>query len=468
LNESLILALASGGFGILCALWMAPALAVAIHVPAEVDVRIDGQTLVFCVGVALLSVVCASLSAARYGSRGHVLTAIADSPATRRAGRRQFFVGFQASISVFMLVAAALFVRAAIVAGRTDAGFDIDSLAAVSFENHAKTFDSAAYLSKAVAAIRDIPGVQQISVVADPPFGTSVGADPLLNDAVSARVTVERTDERFLATTGMRLVRGRFFSPDEVRGNAPVALVSESLAQRFFGGVDPVGRSLSAVPARDTSREPATVIGVIADAVVTPPHGEPVGTIYRPLSVRPMDLPSLLVRSPTPALTARAIEVRLRQLDPATRVRTSQVREGFEAFQTFQRTAVAVALPTAALAALLAAIGMFGVTSFALGQRTREISVRTALGASTREIVGQLLTDSLRPIAIGLVIGLGLALVAGRVLAHEIGPIGPFDPIAIGSALALMSSASLAAVISPARRAAKCDPAALFRQADGV
>jgi hypothetical protein len=287
-----------------------------------------------------------------------------------------------------------------------------------------------------------------------------------------------RTDGDFFATVGVRLLRGRSFTSDEVARPASVAIVSDSVARAFFPGRDPIGESVSTVPVEGTRRqEPATIVGVVADALLARPESQDFGAIYRPL--RPASEvgaytgqgfpipPSLIVRAASPAVAARAIDDALRRVDPAVRPTTSLVRDRLDRYLGGKRMLAWVTGPVALLALFLAALGVYGVTAFVVTQRAEEVSVRMAIGASAADVLRLLVKDSLRPVAIGVAIGLGVAIAASRVSASmlQLSGISPNDPLSIGGATATLLACALAAVIVPARRAARSDPAGVLRQA---
>jgi len=212
--------------------------------------------------------------------------------------------------------------------------------------------------------------------------------------------------------------------------------------------------------------EPATVVGIVADAHLSPLWSERFATIYRPIRANPENPPSLIVRARLPSLTRhaiRGIEEALERVDPLNRPRVSIVRDKLDEYLGTKRMLSSLAAPIALLAAMLATIGVFGVTAFAVGQRTTEISVRMALGASSPDICRLLVVDSLRPTVIGLVAGVIAALTSSRGFSSLLGGISPHDPLSILAAVGTLIAASVVAVLLPVRRAAGTDPASLLR-----
>jgi putative ABC transport system permease protein len=270
---------------------------------------------------------------------------------------------------------------------------------------------------------------------------------------------------------GIVLLRGRTFTRDEVAREAPVAMLSARAAETLFPGADPIGQSLTGQPAGDRRRqEPATVIGVVADAVLSRPDDENIGIIYRPLKregtvVTDQGLsspPDLLVRVASPAAAA-GIEEALRRVDVRVRPDVRFVRHTIDSWLAGTRMLAWTMAPPALLALVLAALGVFGVTAFATTQRLREVSIRMALGASGRDVARLLLRDSLRPVVIGLATGLGASLLVGRMLGSHFLWISPYDPLSLLLATAALLTCALVAVALPVHRVSKADPAGLLR-----
>jgi putative ABC transport system permease protein len=467
ISESALLGLIAGAVGVLVSYWMTPLLGAVVQMPPEIDLAPDGRVLIFATAVALVCGVSAGLSPARFGARGNVVSALQAAGGSRGAAGipsrlRMTFVGAQAAMSMLLLVAAVLLGRSAMRMARTDVGFDADRLLAVQFDMRPGP-EEIAYIDAARDAVRAIPSVEHVSVIQNAPWGCCIDR---YRATSSFEIHVERADAELFATSGMRIVRGRGFTSDEVAGGAPVALISENVARAFFRDLDPIGQPLSArVPPDGGPDSPAIVIGVVADALLSQIGSRDYGTIVRPIRRQRANAPALIVRTATPGLTARAVEDALRHVNEHVKPSTSVVQDGLDAFVGGKQRLTWLLVPTAVLALVLAALGVYGVTTFVVGQRMDEVSVRMAIGASAADILRLLVTDSLRPVVIGLAVGLGGALLVARVFAGELGGISPYDPASIAVAIATLTACALTAVLVPARRAAKTDPAVLLRHA---
>ncbi len=449
--------------------------------PPDVSVTPDLRVLLFATGVGIASGIGAGLLPARYGAGGDVLTALKmqRGQSRHRSGQstlRVSFVGVQAAVSIFFLVAAGLLTRSALHVSRTALGFDADKLLAVSLEiprtsaNYDKTTgtyndNARAYLQTAVATVRGLPAVEDVAVSLFPPFGFSRWTtQSFTHDGRSYNVFGSRSDAAYFRTAGFRILRGRSFTEEEAASAAPVALISNSLARDFFGETDPIGRAMTGVRSPFGLEAVTTVIGIVDDAMPFRPDTERYGSVYAPIGSQFDNPPTLIVRSAHPEAIAHAVEVALLSLNPG--IRPSSRAIGAAADRTFanQRSMAMMSALVASVAFALALLGVYGVTSFSVSQRSQEVSVRMAMGASAGDIVALLVRQSLRPVAIGLVAGLAVVLLASQALASALSGVGPRDPIAIAGAIATLLFGAYLAVISPARRAARVAPASVLRQ----
>jgi predicted permease len=467
LSESLLLSAVAGGLGFALSIWFVPVLRAMLDLPLEAVARPDGRALVFTIGLGLACGLASGLAPARYGTRGDVLSAVRSQVSPAGAPMRPFrlrasFLGFQAAVSIFLLIAAALLGRSAMRSMRADSGFDADRLLAIAIDRGA----TPSYYQAALEAIRALPTVEHVSISQYEPYGPSVERQFLSQGGRVYQVNVNRADADYFRTLGLRIVRGRAFMDDEAAREAPVALISESAARAFYDGIDPIGQPLSTVARGAIEDESATVVGIVADAQLSPLRSERSAAIYRPIRAKSDNPPSLIVRAKLPSLTrsaVRGVEETLRRVDPMKRPRVAVVRDELDGYLGTRRTLGSLSARIALLAAMLATVGVFGVTAFAVGQRTTEISVRMALGASSGDICRLLIVDSLRPVAIGLTAGVAAALITSRGFASLLGGISPNDPLSILAAIGTLIAASLAAVLVPVRRAASTDPASLLR-----
>ena len=474
LNEGLLIGTLAGLLGVLLAFGLAPLFASVVHFPPEVDVRPDLRVLLFTVAVAACASLIASLSPARFGARGHVLTALKSQDgwaghSVRPSKLKTSFVGFQAAVSMLLLVVAALFARSALVMARVDVGYDTGKLVGVQFSTPRADFDQTTYLQAALAALEPIPGVERVSINQTQPFGRLVEQDELASAGQSFTLYQIRSDAAYFMTTGIRLLKGRLFTAQEVARSEPVAVISDSVARRFFAAADPLGQSLSAVPSERGNQPHAIIVGVVSDGITASLHTQTYGTIHHPL--RPVvdkgetrATPGLVVRASRPGDVAHLIEDALRRIDPRVQTNIYFVQQRLDSFLEAGSMLAFVTAPTALLALVLALMGVYGVTAFVLQQRTHEVSVRMAIGASAADVFRLLMRDSLRPVIVGLAIGLAAAIGVSIWLARQLSGISPQDPMAIAVAAVLLLAGAFAAVVAPTRRAAATNPSSALRQ----
>jgi putative ABC transport system permease protein len=468
-SESVLLGVLAGGLGLLLSVWFTPIIRSVVELPPDLDVRVDTRVLLFATGVALLCGIAAGISPARYGARGDVLSALKSHRSSRDrlappSRLRTSFVGFQAAVSMLLLVVAALLSRTAIQAMRADAGFDVNRLLTVSISDGRTKFDEAGYLHAAVTALRGIPSIERASVTQYIPFGFSRWRDEITHDGHSYELFFNRIDAEYFATAGIRLLHGRTFSAEDVADERPVAIISDSVARTFFQGIDPIGQQVSRIPGEDARQLSATIVGVAADAMANRLYTEQFGAIYLPLERKRSNTPGLLVRTASPGIAARAAEEALRRIDPRVRVTTAIVTEQVDAYLGQKRMLAWLAGPTAILALVLAMLGLYGVTAFAVSHRTPEISLRIAIGATTGDVMRLIVRDGLRPVVIGLAVGLAGALIVSRTFASQLSGISPYDPLAIAVAIVTLLASAVGAILMPARRVTKTDPAMVLRQ----
>jgi predicted permease len=468
ITESIALGLAAGAMGLALTIWLLPVVARMIDVPVTFDVRPDARVYAFLFLVSCAAGIGAGLAPARHGVGGDLLTPLKGAEVTASgrpvsAGRlRASLIGVQAAASLVLLLLAALGVRGAVSASRIDLGFDASRMIAVT--PALGRFDSPAakaYLDTALDRVRALPGVEAASLVEPAPFtGGFIGMN-FSRDGETIRAFLVHTGADYFSTLGLRIVRGRGYTESEVAAAAPVAVVSETLARSLWRGDDPVGKVIESFK---NLQEPAvTVIGVVSDAVPARLHDLRTAGVYRPM--KRFAAARILVRSGgQPRAVAPALRAALQPLDARVRADVTLVQDRVQTELDEPRMFAFIAAAVAALALAMAVIGMYGLTAFVTGQRTREIGVRLAVGATRADVLRLLLGQGLRPIVIGLACGAGFALIAGRLFRGAMYGVTARDPISLSIAAVVLLLAGAAAVYLPTRRASRLDPASVLRQ----
>jgi hypothetical protein len=367
-----------------------------------------------------------------------------------------------------------------VYASHFEIGFDPGRLVTFSFvPNSSRAQDptaAQAFRNALVDQVRQVPGVKEASLVSLVPFSGRVAGTTLANGVFAMR---NESTADYFATVGLRVLRGRTYTQEEVRGQAPVAVVSERLARAVWGSDDPIGASMDAVWGRGKStasftsddsdagppsilrRPPGTVvIGVVSDATVSLKQID-APVIYLPLSSK--SVPRLVLSTDRNVReVADAVKSVLDLLGAESRV--TLMKDQYEE-QLGLGTDLAMLAGVVGVTALgLSVIGLLGVTAFSVAQRRQEISIRLALGATRGEIVWLLLRQSLRPVGLGLLVGVILAWGAGFAIRSVLLGISAQDPIAIGAAICVLLTTATAAIWWPARRAARANPAEMLKQ----
>jgi putative ABC transport system permease protein len=347
-------------------------------------------------------------------------------------------------------------------ASHVDIGFDGARLLTMSPAFGRGTYDTAgakAYWELALERVRALPDVQSVSLAEYPPFADANRVTVFRRGGNRYTVYHNGTRAEYFATLGLRAVRGRTYTVAEVEGRAPVAVISETLARDFFPGEDPIGRSLGRV----VENSPATIIGVVSNAITARLRERGSAVVYEPMD-QTLAAKMVIRTAGAPGALVPSVRNALHSIDPRVRLTITPVSERLQRQLEEPRMLASLSGILAALALALAVLGLYGVTAFVVGQRTQEIGVRMALGASGRDIMRLLLHDSLRPVTIGLAAGVVVALLAGRVFAGVLYGVSSADPIAFVAGVLILLSAATLAVIVPTCGAAAVDPAAVLRQ----
>jgi hypothetical protein len=252
------------------------------------------------------------------------------------------------------------------------------------------------------------------------------------------------------------IVRGRAFTAGDETDESTAAIVTEAAARRLWPDRDPIGQKL--VVGVPPNQVEVDVVGVARDAQVTEIGELTPSYVYLPAAPRTQRVLTLLVGSGDFAATAAAVRAVIAELDPGLAVRVEPLEANLEATRTLARVVSTLATSLGAVALVLAAVGIYGVVAYSVGRRVREIGVRIALGAATRDVVALVLKEQLRPVAIGAVVGLAAALAVSRVLSSVLFGVSATDGVALFAAVVVVGGVAVLAGILPARRASRIDP----------
>lgn len=472
LVESGLLALIGGTLGFALSLLLPAVVPKLLPVPLQLDLSPDGRVLAFTVFVSLATALVFGLLPAWRATRVDLVSAFKGG--VSGAGRdmrpyrlRSAIVGVQVAGSALLLIVASLLVRAARHGASIDLGYTTRGVATFELNLPMLGYSSERARATYDALVRRLeatPGVQAVSLAAPLPL-LGRRSDVLRvapgNETINPSM-VNATASHF-ATLGIDLVAGRAFTEAEVAaagiaGEQPV-VVSRSLANSLAGGASPLGKRLIR---GDVSYR---VVGVAADAHMTQIGGGSHPFIYLPAHPgRDQDL-FVLVRSAGSLVPIERLVPQLAAaLDPSIVVKTQRLSDRYALELTPARLSSGIAGTMGALTLLLALVGIYGVVSYAVAQRTRDIAVRRALGANDGSVVRLMMRHGSRSVIIGLVVGAALAVAASRALGGLLLGVSPLDALSFGGAIgALLVTAGLATWI-PARRASRVDPARILRE----
>lgn len=450
--------------------------------PDGMEYRIDYRAWLFATGLAAVIGVVLSLVPARLVSRADLQRVLREGAPGASIGRRgslfqQAFVVAQVAVAMVLLTGAGLMTRTVLRLSSLDPGFDTRRLveASPSFPHSWRVPETYQPLTRQILdELRRLPGAGGVALRASVPLGPR-GAAPRLTlegqtepiaDGLAPRVGVAVSPEYFEAAA-IPVLSGRGFGPGDLAGGLPVAMVNAWAATRWWPGQDPIGRTVRV----DTlpGHEPLvlTIVGVVADNRAARPDlllAEEGAELYRPYEQAPSPFPTFLVSAAgAPAGLLRPVREVLVRLVPDRPVFASLVSEEVEAQLSGVRVTAWQMLGFALVGLGLALVGIYGVLSYAVGRRTREIGIRGALGASRGVLGRMVLLDAARLAGLGLAIGLPLAVVASRLIEGLLHGTSRTDPAVYVLIAATVLVVALAASWIPARRASRVDPAEALR-----
>jgi putative ABC transport system permease protein len=474
LIESLVLAVMGGALGVLLAFWATTLMvkSAPVNLPRLDEVRLDGYALAFALTIStitgLLFGMLPALRMARIAPQEVLKTGGRSATEGIRGMRlRGLLVSVEVGLSAVLLIVAGLLISSFARLMNVDKGFPVERLLAVDLNTAGARYHNdgarAEFYRRVVAGVQALPGVRSAGVTNGMPLGGETWVDVIWLPG-DTRPMFERltANSRFVnpdyfKTVGIPFRGGRPFEESD-RGKE-VVIVAQRTAEQLWPGQDPVGKRL--YRGDEKLRE---VIGVVGDVRTTLQHG-PVVTVYFPYWQESVSDAALVVRTAMdPRSVAAAVRSEIWKVDPEIplqRIRTMEdVISEAAAPRRFQMLLV---LLFAASALLLASLGIYGVVSYTVAQRTNEIGIRVALGAHTAAVYRMVLRQGLTPVVLGLVAGVAGALALGRLLTSLLFEVSPADPLTIGAVIAALASVAAFACTVPALRAARVDPMSALR-----
>ena len=466
LTESVIIALAGAVFGSLLFSWLLQTLipwllaSVPGAEPMRIDATPDRTVLWFAAGLTGMTALIFGLVPALQASGGevHALTK-QDAGGARRGWIRGTLVGAQIALCTMLLIPAGLLARALYAAHRFDPGFDHRNVAVVAIDLRGPRYEkggAAVFHAEWLERIGTLPGVESLSQASRIPLspGRSQTTVRVGNEAEARVVDVNTVSPEFFSVLDIPIVRGRSFTD----GETDVALVTESTARRYWPGLDAVGQAVTMDGVR------RHVIGVVRDAQLSQAQEAISSYVYLPARPGTQQRISVLARTNLDLQAfAAAVRAATSRMDAGLVVNVQPLSDNLAMLQTLSQITASVAVLLSGLALGLAAIGVYGVVAYVVSRRRHEVGVRIALGAGAGDVQRLMLGQTLRPVAVGMSIGVAVATATVRLLQSVLFGVSPYDPVAFVGAPVLMFAIAGVAAFVPTRRAVRISPMSVLR-----
>lgn len=477
LTESVLLALAGGLLGLLLAVWGIEAL-VALG-PADIprldSIGLDGQVLAFTLSVSLITGVVFGLLPAFQASNPHLIDNLKeggrDSSDTVRGNRlRTSLAAAEIALALVLLVGAGLMARSFSALQNVDAGFDPDKVLTMQMLLPATKYADgpkvAEFANRLIEQVSMLPGVEATGVIDSIPLS---GSENVLAFAIEGAppppienppdAEAFRASGDYFKAMGIPLKQGRLFTEQDTAQSPRVALINETMARMYFPDEDPIGRRIST-----DGNNWNTIVGIVGDVRQVVLNEEPYPQMYAAASQQPSRLFTLVARTSAQESLIPAIRTQVRQMDsdlPLFNIRSmGDLFSDSVARPRFNTLLIGL---FAAVALLLASVGIYGVISYSVTQRRHEIGVRMALGARRADILRMIVVQGLRLAGAGVAIGLLAAFGLTRMMSSLLYGVTATDPLTFAGIALLLTCVALVACWIPARRATRVDPMIALR-----
>jgi predicted permease len=482
MTESLLIAMAGGALGwglsVLATKWLATHWS---DLPRADAIRVDGSVSAFAVAIVLLTALLAGLVPAISSTGKSLLGALQDSArsiggSVSRAALRKALLTAEIALTVVLLISAGLLFKSFIHLRTSDLGCVTDNVLTIRYGLPVKKYDTPekvlAFHEALLARVRSLPGMKAAGLISRAPGAGhesdsvfTIPEHPAQGPSMELDALTRKADPGYFSALGIPLLGGRVFDEQDKLGRTHHVIISRKFAQQFFRDEDPVGKHVKI--AFSSKQEVYEIIGVVGDTISE--IGQPIkATIYRSiLNGDPMldSVATIVVRAAVEPLSlALPIQRQISALDsemPTYKVRTMQQIVGeATASQSFSASLV---LAFALLSLMLAAVGLYGVLSYLVTQRVSEIGIRMALGAQRSEVLRLVLVDGMRPVLIGLVIGLAGGAGAGMLIKSILYGTRPLDPLVFATMVVSLGLTAAIASAIPALRACRIEPTQALR-----
>jgi predicted permease len=483
LIESTLLACVGGLFGLLLAFWGIDAIRAVLpeDVPRMEQIGIDSAVLIFTLSVSLATGILLGLVPALQATKPDLIEALKEGSLSLAGSRqrnrvRSLLVVIEVALALVLLIGAGLMMKSFWRLREVRPGFDSHNLLTMQITlpeaKYEEPEEQSLFFHQLLERVQSIPGIESAGFATDPPLTDDSRTDLTIEGQAPVAFGNEQTasygsvSPGYFRAMGIPLLKGRTFTAEDREDSVPVVIISNAFANRFFPGQDPIGKRIHQGGEDDEDVPWMTVVGVVGDIRHYGLNEEVSSEMYMPFAQKPEAEITLVVRSsganPLTLLPAIRSEVEAIDRDqPVFGVETMEhlLSESVAS----QRLSVMLLGLFAALAFLLACVGIYGVISYTVTQRTHEIGVRIALGASGRDILRLVIWQGMRMVFIGLVLGLLASFALTRVMASLLFNVSATDPATFVLVSALLAVVAFFASFLPARRAMRVDPMTALR-----
>ncbi|HEX8091184.1 MAG TPA: ABC transporter permease, partial [Blastocatellia bacterium] len=483
LTESMALSVAGGAAGVLlslCGINLLLALSPK-NIARLAEVNVDAYVLGFTLLVSLLTGALFGLAPALQASRLNLNDSLKEGThgsagGVRRNRARSLLIISEVALSLMLLLGAGLMARSFMGLLRIDPGFDPENVltirVALSASKYPESGQQAAFFQQALSRLEALPGVQYAGAVSALPLsgaeeasGFMVEGGPLVDSSEMPMSDRRRASADYFRAMGIHLIKGRYFTESDNQSALPVTIINESFARRFFPDQDPLGKRIK--NGGPTSSRPwLTIVGVVKDVKHLALEAEARPQVYLSYLQNTSRSMALVMRSASdPAGLAAAARNAVWEVDkqqPVTDVKT--MRQYFQASIAQRRFNMVLLAVFAAVALILAAVGIYGVMSYSVTQRTREIGIRMALGARPSDVLRLVVRQGMIPAFIGVAVGACAGLALTRLMSSLLYGVSATDAATFATVSLTLAAVALAACYVPARRATKVDPLIALRR----